>query len=121
MAETAFNGVEKRIAEACRKARNHTFDDAADGVEVILAATIRSSIFTAFSLSRTGRVSAFKACKVSIDSPRGEKLASVTSATRRIWDPMTAPLLASSWEATAPAKTNGAVSRPENGRRRGNR
>lgn len=84
MTEAAFDGVEKGIAKARRKTRNHAFDDAANGVEVIFAAKMRSSIFTAFSLSRTGRVSPFKACKVSADSPRGEKFLSVTSATRRI-------------------------------------
>ena len=37
MAELAFDGVEEGVAYAGGKAGDHTFDDAADGIEVVLS------------------------------------------------------------------------------------
>ena len=37
MAELTFDGVEKWVAYASGKAGHHTFDDAADGIEVVLS------------------------------------------------------------------------------------
>lgn len=57
MTELAFDRVEERVADAGRKACHHTFDDAADGIEVVLGLQDFSSIGPAWALSRTGSVS----------------------------------------------------------------